>query len=148
METTIEVNGKAVKITLTADQLQAIKKATAHFTDIKTFEYACAFEGIDPVEWLEERKSLATDERAYGKLRIIVKAINGGIAMDYKDTSVYKRYPWFNAVGSGAGFSFNADDYGRSYSGVGSRLCFTTADRVKYAATQFIEIYNEYINAN
>jgi len=146
MEVTINVNGKDTKITLTPDQVGQVKKATTNYTDITSVEKAFEFEGINYNEWCNRYKDLPTDVRAYMKLCIIVKAINGGIVMDYKNTREYKYYPWFNAVGSGAGFSYYVYYYGNSGSAVGSRLCFIDSERATFAGKQFIEIYNEYIN--
>lgn len=147
MQTTINQNGKSVTITLTDEQVAQIKKATTHYTDIKTVEDAFEFAGLDYKKWLEQHEDMPEDILAYAKLRIIVWAINGGKAMDYKNTSEYKYYPWFNAVGSSAGFSYDGSDFDRSPSNVGSRLCYIDSERAKYAGQQFIEIYNDYINA-
>lgn len=148
MKTTININGKDVEIELTTDQLQKIKKSAINYTDIKTFEDACRFEGVDIQEFNDLIEDLPNDVKAYMKLRIIVKAINGGKSMDYKNLLEYKYYPWFNAVGSVPGFSYYDYVYGDSVSSVGSRLCFLDRDRAKYAANQFTSIYNQYINAN
>ena len=152
MKTTININNKAVEIELTAEQVEAIKKASIKYTDIKTFDDAVNFLGKDDAEVMAFERtlevSLPKDVVAYMKLRIIVKAINGGKVMNYKNTSEYKYFPWFNAVGSGAGFSFLGYLFAYSYSSVGSRLCFIDSDRAKYAGNQFKSIYNDYINAN
>ena len=147
MNATINTDGKSVTITLTPEQVAQVKQATINYTDIKTVEQAFDFLGLDYKGWLTRHEDIPDDVLAYMKLRIIVKAINGGKVMDYKNTNEYKYYPWFNAVGSSAGFSFFDFDCDSSYSSVGSRLCFIDSDRAKYAGKQFIEIYNEYINA-
>jgi len=116
------------------------------YTDIKTFEDACACVGIDPKSFHESRKNLSDDTYAYEQLKVISKALNGGKHMDYTDEDEYKYYPWFNAVGSSAGFSFGDYRYVYAVSGVGSRLTYKTSDIAKYAGTQFLDIYNKYIN--
>lgn len=113
---------------------------------IKTFEDACEYLGIDAEDFKLSAAGDSPDEYAYKQLKIIVKALNGGEVMDYKDTSVYKYYPWFNSAGSCSGFSsydFFCDD---DYSTVGARLCFKTSALAKYAGTQFLNIYNNFIN--
>ncbi|WP_410221908.1 hypothetical protein [Pedobacter sp.] len=152
MKTTININNKAVEIELTADQVEAIKKATTKYTDIKTLADAVSFLGKDDADVMAFERtievSLPKDVVAYMKLRIIVKALNGDKVMDYKTISENKYFPWFNAVGSGAGFSSYDYGYADTGSDVGSRLCFIDSDRAKYAGNQFKTIYNDYINAN
>ena len=149
MKTKININGKEVEIDLTAAQVEAIKKATVNYTDIKTFEDACVFENIGVEDFFNSLpKDLPDDVVAYMKLRIIVKAINGGKVMNFKDTNENKYYPWFNAAGSVSGFSYDGYSYDYGYSFVGAHLCFIDSARAKYAATQFLSIYNDYINSN
>ncbi|GHE35088.1 hypothetical protein [Sphingobacterium griseoflavum] len=113
------------------------------FKDIKTFEDACDSQGIDPKAFAEARKSLSADTYAYEQLKVISKALNGGEHMDYTDEDVYKYYPWFNSVGSSAGFSF--DDFGcdASASFVGSRLVYPTREIAKYVGQTHIDIYRD-----
>jgi hypothetical protein len=73
---------------------------------IKTFADACEYLNIDADEFELENGDLPADEFAYKQLKIIVKALNGGEGQNYKNTSVYKYYPYFYAAGSGSGFSF------------------------------------------
>lgn len=146
MKTTINIKGKDVEIELTPDQLQKIKKASIHYTDIKSFKDACDCLGIDVVEWMDDYENLPIHVVAYMQLCIICKALNGAEVMDYKDVKVYKYYPWFNSVGSGSGFSCYGFGCAYSLSGVGSRLCLKSREIAEYAGKQFIEIYNSYIN--
>ncbi|GAB1462206.1 hypothetical protein [Pedobacter sp.] len=148
MKTKININGKEVEIELTAEQIKAIKKATTDYKDIKSFEDACAFENVDIAAFNSLVKDLPDDIAAYMKLRIIVKAINGGKSMDFKNTNENKYYPWFNAAGSVSGFSYYYYYYVDGCSSVSSRLCFIDSKRAEYAGKQFLSIYNEYINTN
>lgn len=116
-----------------------------NFKTIKSFEDACKRMGIDHAQWLKDNNHLPVDELGYKKLKIITEALNGKV-MDYKDTKVWKYYPWFTAVGSGVGFSFFDYDFGYSCSAVGARLCFDSAEKATYAGKQFLQEYNEYIN--
>lgn len=113
---------------------------------IKTLEDALEYNG-ETLEQFEARTIKdSNDERAYKALKAIALALNEGTPMDYTDTDVYKYYPWFNAVGSGSGFSFRVCAYGFSFSLVGARLCVNTREKAEYMGKQFIEIYNTYIN--
>ena len=143
MKATINQNGREVEIDLTPEQIEKVKSAKfGDYRDIATFEDACE---ATKTEW-NEPNDLPTDVVAYMKLRIIAKALNGGEWMDYKDTDEVKNYPWFNSVGSSSGFSYHGCGCDYSHSVVGSRLTFKTADMAKYAGTQFLDIYNQYIN--
>lgn len=110
------------------------------YQEIKTTEDAFAFLGVNYQEWLEARKGLPDDEIAYGELKHIVKAINGGKEVDKG------YYPWFWHKSSGSGFSYY--DYFCDFSGsvVGSRLLMVDHKRAIYAGQQFIQVYNRYIN--
>lgn len=143
MKAKVNYNDKEVEIELTEEQLEKINNTKfGDYRDIRTFEDACEALGK---KWAEP-KGLAVDIIAYMKLRIIAKALNGGSWMTYQDTDEGKYYPYFNATGSASGFSYFGFSYGRSSSNVGSRLTFKTADIAKHAGTQFLEIYNQYIN--
>ena len=147
METTIKANGKTVTITLTSEQVAQIRKETTHYTDIKTVEDAFEFLGLDYKKWLQAREDQEADVLAYEKLRVIVKALNGGRVMDYNNTDENKYYPLFNSFGSSAGFSYGDYFCAFSRSVVCSRLCLIDSDRATYAGKQFIEVYNQFINA-
>ncbi|MDP1816715.1 MAG: hypothetical protein Q8K92_19840 [Leadbetterella sp.] len=143
MKAKVNYNDKEVEIELTEEQIEKINNTKfGDYRDIQTFENACEATGE---KWTEP-KSLPVDVIAYMKLRIIAKALNGGSWMTYEDTDEGKYYPWFNATGSASGFSFDVCYYDRSASLVGSRLTFKSAEIAKYAGSQFLEIYNQYIN--
>lgn len=147
MKAKVNYNDKEVEIELTAEQIEKIENTKfGDFRDIKTFEDACQFLNLKELDWEAAIAMLPADAIAYLKLRLICKALNGGDWMDYTDTDVAKYYPWFNASGSASGFSCVGFAYVYSRSFVGSRLTFKTADIAKYAGTQFLEIYNQYIN--
>lgn len=143
MKAKINQNGREVEIDLTPEQIEIVNSAKfGDYRDITTFEEACEAIGW---KW-KEPIGLPVDIIAYMKLRIIAKALNGGSWMTYQDTDEGKYYPWFTASGSASGFSADGYDCGDSNSGVGSRLTFKTSEIAKYAGTQFLEIYNLYIN--
>jgi len=80
--------------------------------------------------------------QAYLKLSIIAKALNEGWKPDWTNSSEYKYYPYFN-MSSGFGLSCDGYDDPDSYSVIGSRLVFKTAELAKYAGTQFEAIYKD-----
>ena len=116
------------------------------YKDIKTIEDACAALGIEPISFLDGIKNLTPDTNAYEQLKVVVRALNGGEHMDYKDEDEYKYFPYFNSVGSASGFSFDDYFYELTHSSVGSRLAYKSREIAEYAGKQFIGLYDQHIN--
>ena len=113
------------------------------FDDIKTFEDACTELEINPGSVFNYQDS--PDEIAYKKLKVIAKAINRGWTPDWSDSNQYKYYPYFRLLSSGFGFSVTFYDVTGASTLVGSRLCFESSEKSKYAGTQFIDLYKEFL---
>lgn len=94
---------------------------------------------------IEQTANLSKDELAYKKLKVIAEALNEGWKPNWDDSNERKYYPWFKKSLSGVGFSSFDYDCDRSGTGVGSRLVFKSEDLAKYAGTQFLEIYNDFL---
>lgn len=146
MKTTITINGKPVEIELTKEQVNQIKKQSAHYTDIKTFEDACNVVDIDLETFEESHGHLPPHVYAYMQLTIISQALNGGTNMSYEDMNEFKYYPCFYAKGSRRGFSFDGCGCYVADSNVASRLTYKSREIAKYAGEQFLDIYDKYIN--
>jgi hypothetical protein len=108
---------------------------------VKTFEDACEVLGIDVPRCLG-----TSDEIAYSKLKIIVKALNEGWEPDWNNYDEYKWRPWFYLDAPGFRFYDSLFDFSVSDSAGGSRLCFKSEELCKYAATQFIHLYRQLFN--
>lgn len=112
---------------------------------VKTFYDACKIVGLDKVQvgvaGLDDDTNSII---AYTKLVIIAKALNEGWQPDWTDSNQRKYVPWFEQK---SGFGLSYDGYVRWHTttAVGSRLCFKTAELAKYAATQFADIYNDFL---
>ncbi len=152
MKATIDINGKAVEIELTPEQVSSIRKNSEKITDrVKTYEDACNILGIKPANALPAFSSshmVSTHERSVAascKLIIIAEVLNEGWKPDWNDHNQAKYYPWFKSVGSGSGFAFYDCDCDYAYSDVGSRLCFKSRELAEYAGKQFESIYNDYL---
>lgn len=118
------------------------------YTDIKTFAQACKALGLDPKTVLPDVSCLPKNQRkgatAYHKLVIITQALNEGWKPNWKDEDQRKWEPiFYNADGSGFSFDGSFDYY--QYSHVGSRLCFRSSEVCDYAATTFINLYNDFL---
>ena len=126
------------KDSLTADTKADDRPITER---IKSYEDACAALGMHPVELQVEVSGFGTDSnsiKAYGKLVIIVRALNEGWTPDWTNTDEYKYYPWFKYDNAGFGFSVTGCGHWYTYASVGSRLCFKTEALAEYAGKQFI----------
>lgn len=150
MTTKININGKEVEITLTAEQVEKIKESSMKITDrVKTFEDACRIAGVsDNMAILLKYNGIDGDmiaSQAHAKLTIVAKALNEGWKPDWSDKSQYKYYSWMKFT-PGVGFSYLVCVVGGTHSDVGSRLCFKTSELAKYAAEQFQDIYNDLFN--
>jgi hypothetical protein len=114
---------------------------------IKTFEAACKALKLDPVKVLPKVSGMPTHHQeaivAHAKLVIITEALNEGWKPNWKDSSEWKYYPWFD-MRSGSGLSYNVYDLRNSYSHVGSRLCLKSSELAKYAGTTFKKLYTQY----
>ena len=89
--------------------------------------------------------SETNDEYAYRQLKVIIKAINQGWTPDWNNSSQYKYYPWFEVTSGGVEFSYSGYYCASTSTRVGSRLCFESSEKCKYAATQFVEIYKQFL---
>jgi hypothetical protein len=127
-----------------------IKESSPEFdyTTIKTFEDACKKVNTDPAKLpdvsgiLEE---FAKPIIAAYKLLIIYKAINNEWKPDWSNWDQYKYYPWFEVLSSGFGFSYSTYGYVNARTGVGSRLCFESEEKAKYAGNQFLQLYKDFL---
>lgn len=134
---------KKVLESLIGDQL------TLKITDrVKTFEDACQVLGITPDDVLhaahsEYLKKDIASINAYQKLIIITRALNEGWEPNWNDEDEYKHYPWFYF--NRPGFRFFSAAYLYTGSAVGSRLCFRSSELAEYAASQFLDIYKEFM---
>jgi hypothetical protein len=111
------------------------------FDEIKTYEDACEELGISTEQFFPADDP---DEIAYKKLKIIVKAINQGWIPDWDNTNQRKWYPWLN-LSSGFGFLHTGYGYGHTHSDVGSRLCFESEEKARYAGNQFTKLYKDFL---
>jgi hypothetical protein len=112
------------------------------FNEIKTFEDACEELSVIPGD--VTGIGCTSDEIAYKKLKVIVKAINQGWIPDWSNSDQHKWNPWFN-LSSGFGFSYTAYYYDYSNSSVGSRLCFESEEKARYTANQFLDLYKRFL---
>lgn len=80
------------------------------------------------------------------KLRMTAQVLNEGWTPDWSDYDQYKYTPYFEANEDNTGLVFFTVYYWCSFTCVGSRLCFVSRDIAEYAATQFADIYADFLN--
>lgn len=122
---------------------------------LNTFEDACKVEGLDPEKVLPDFSSYPEKDRnsmiAHAKLVIIVRAANRLAnegkewKPDFNNRDQYKYEIWWYKEKGSAGFRYYDCDHGRTYSSVGSRLCFISRKVAEYVAKAFVKLYNEYL---
>jgi len=148
MKTTLNINGKDVEITLTAEQVAKITKSSMKITDrIKTFEDACNETGVDFYEFSISNKNTPKDEKAFKMLKIITKALNEGNEIRPSDENQTKYIPYFDMrkkVGSGFAYSDCSSWYYHS-DGLSARLFLYSKELAIYFGNQFEQIWYDYI---
>jgi hypothetical protein len=106
---------------------------------VKTFNDACKVLDIDPDGIVDESEE--SDEIAYKKLKVIVRALNEGWEANWDDGNQRKWYPWWYM--NQPGFRLRAVVCVSAYSAVGSRLVFKTEELAKHAADYFSGLYSD-----
>jgi hypothetical protein len=74
----------------------------------------------------------------------IAKVLNEGWEPSWNNSNENKYYPWFK-MNSGSGLSCSGYDFVLSYTSVGSRLVFKSAELATYAGNQFLDIYSKFL---
>jgi len=120
------------------------KTFVKNYTDIKTLEDAREATGHGK-GYIKMSDEESQDEWAYRMLKMVVKAINQGWTPDWSNTNQAKWYPYFRVLPSGSGFSHSITNYYYGSTDAGSRLCFESSDKAKYAAEQFADLYTQYL---
>ena len=139
MKTTIQINGKDVEITLTAEQVAQIQKSK----EITTLEDAINYLGDSDKDIVELNKLIKADcDTNFQELVVIIKAINERVVLDWDNDDVKKYYIWFNMQGKGAYYDWHCD---YAHSCVPARLCFTTSDKALHFIKYFEDKYREYM---
>lgn len=109
------------------------------YTNIQTFEDACAFTNTDAND--ERFHQGRPDEIARKELEVITLAINGGVVLSNKDITQKKWRGWFEFTPTGFRFYYAHCDYAYSLTGAGSRLAFLDEPRQVHAAKYFLSRY-------
>ena len=128
-------------------------KAKFDFKSIKSFEDACAKQGIDPLQLPDVTMldpGMGKALIAEYKLFVIFKAINDGWVPNWNNDNEYKYFPWFDVAADearpgGFGFSNSYYAYWDSYTYCGSRLCTDSSEKALYTARTFEDLYIDFM---
>lgn len=132
METTIQVNGKDVKITLTKEQVDAIKRNSNPMTEVY------AFHNTTEEEFIKLYANVSDFAKHQEVERMIVNFYNKGEVPDFNNKNQVKYTPYFNL---GDSFSYHDYDDWFTTSDSSARLCFLRLEDLKDAVVKFIEQY-------
>lgn len=117
------------------------------YTEIISFEAACAALGLDPLKILpdvtmypEKHQKAIT---ANHKLIIIAEAIQEGWTPNWNDDDQYKWFPYFD-MENGFGFR-DTCCWTYSYGSVGSRLCFESSEKARWFGEQFLDLHKDFL---
>ena len=116
--------------------------------DIKTVEDACKHLGevdneVRQLRLLQNIPNLDRKVISGQELVVISKALNNGTELDWDDHNEYKYFPWWYL---GKNFRVNGVYYYSNYSHVPARLCVKSIEIGNYSATQFKDIWKDYMN--
>ncbi len=87
---------------------------------------------------------ILVSSKAHAMLVAVAKVLNEGWQPDWENSSQYKYIPWFKHK-PGFGLSFDVVVSWITGSTVGSRLCYKSEELAEYAATQFADLYNDFL---
>ena len=113
---------------------------------IKTWEDVCEELNIDddvlPYKHPKNKQQISTN--AFVKIQYISQVLNEGWRPNFKNTHEYKYYPWFEYKDSG-GLGFYYVVYDNCFARLGFGFYYKNNDLAKYAGTQFLDIYKQYL---
>lgn len=119
---------------------------------INSYEDACADLGLNPEDlpFKNPKNNRQEAENAFHMLDVITESLLEGKRLDWEDSDQRKWYPVFNNYSSGSGFRFLYSIYGWAYAAAsgGARLCVDTEEKSNHLGTQFLAIWNKFLNPN
>lgn len=114
---------------------------------IKTIDDVFADHKLTRADFYDSCDGLDRDEIAYRIIKLLAKSLNEGWTPDWSNSNEYKYYPWFEMRGS-SGFRFYGLVSWRTYSVVGSRLCFKSRELAEHAGKHFQSVYEDFMAIN
>ncbi len=122
------------------------------YETIKSYEDACASEGVDPIENLPYKDPKTIRQKKLNlvcKIETVATAINklDGFVPDFEDPTQHRYEPIFKKGTSGFVFSHSDCDHWYAGAAVGARLCvFRNSTVSKYMGVTFQPLFNELLS--
>lgn len=118
--------------------------------EVQTIEDVCRIEGIKLSDILPYKKPSNDEEENtnnFAIVKLICKVLNQGWKPDFKNKNQPKYYPYFEMINSGFRFCGADCGYGCDCAGtgLGSRLCYETAELAEHAGRAFLSYYEKLI---
>lgn len=132
MKTTLNINGENVEITLTKEQVEAIKKQT----EKSPMDEVYAYHNTTEKEFEEQYKNVSEFAKHQEIERMIVNFYNKGVVPDINNHLQYKWFIWWYL---GDNFRLDGVHYRLSSSNVSARLCFLRQKDALEASEKFFE---------
>ena len=107
---------------------------------IKTFQDVLAYHNLTNSDFEDQTENDADDEVAYKQVKLVARALNELKPGEELDRSQPWYTPYFDRR-AGFGFSRTRYDYWHTYTIVGSRLSYKSANLAIYAGKTFTSIY-------
>ena len=134
-----------------AKQLPVVKEVfdvRDNWEDIKTVEDACKHLGevdneVRQLRLLQNIPNLDRKVTSCQELTVISKALNNGTELDWDNHNEYKYFPWWYL---GKNYRLYSMIYSSDNSSVPARLCVKSSEIGNYSATQFKDIWKDYMN--
>jgi hypothetical protein len=144
MEGTINIDGKDVKFTLTPEQEAEVKRKSVKITDrVEALEDVLLISGRTKESLYNDNDR--SDDIARKEIELIAEVYNEETILDPLNTDQYKYFPLHEIdPTSGFGLSYYDYAYWGTYTDVGPRLCFKSAELAIDAGKKFIEVYARY----
>ena len=149
MKTTIQINGKDVEITLTADQVAQINKQKQLNASTCLLQDCIDYLGEDDLEVINLRQlqkvNLSEHIIDNQSAVIIVKALNENWTPHWNDSNECKYFIWWNMQTNS--FSFNRYDRWLSGSAVSARLCLKSSKLCQDIGQnkEFVKIFKSFM---
>ena len=135
MRTTININGKSVEITLTDEQVKAIKQGNLN----SPMDVIYAYHNTTEKEFEKAYKGVSLFSKYQEIEGMIVDYYNKGEKVDFNNSNQTKYMPYFDMRDDT--FSCNYCNYWNSRSNSSARLCFLRRDDMLEAVEVYLEQY-------
>jgi hypothetical protein len=115
------------------------------FLKFKTFQNVLESVGESLDSFNNRTQFDSISEKAFKKLKLIAKVLNEGWQPDFSNDSQQKWYIWWVFDKSKKVFVLSGCGYDSAFSSVGSHLSLKSQDIATYFATQFEDVWNEFL---